>query len=75
MNSIITLDESIAIYASASRKWFGTEALEKTQERIEQLAKCGDFEGVQVFEKVKDLIGRLEQVERFPAHQPLMAAP
>jgi hypothetical protein len=42
---VVTIEESIVIYARASRKWFGARARDKTQERIEQLAQAGDWEG------------------------------
>ena len=57
----VTLDQSVEIYARASRKWFGRKAREKTQERIERLRKIGDHEGVEVFERVKLHIAALER--------------
>ena len=57
----VTLEESIAIYARASRQWFGGKAHEKTQERIDQLAKAGDLEGAEVHRWVREHIARLEQ--------------
>jgi hypothetical protein len=57
----VSLEQSIAIYARASRKWFGRKASHKTQERIECFARLGDFEGVRVHERVKQHILQLEQ--------------
>jgi hypothetical protein len=57
----VTLDESIAIYARATLRWFGAKARERTQERIEQLANTGDFESATVHERVKERIFQLEQ--------------
>lgn len=57
----VTLEESIAIYARASRTRFGAGARDKTQQRIEQLARAGDLQGVSVHERVKQQILRLEQ--------------
>lgn len=57
----VTLEESIAIYARATRRWFGKKAHEKTQERIDQLAKAGDFQGAEVHRSVRERITRLEQ--------------
>jgi hypothetical protein len=56
----VTLEQSVHIYARASRRWFGTKAYQKTQERIEQLAKIGDAEGAKVFELVKQHIAHLD---------------
>ena len=56
----ITLDQAIVIYARASRSWFGEKAKFKTQERIQQLAAQGDNEGVDVHERVRLNIMRLE---------------
>ena len=41
----VTLDEAIVIYARACRKWFGRKAIEKIEERIEQLGRAGDLQG------------------------------
>jgi hypothetical protein len=56
----VTLEQSVHIYARASRGWFGTKAYQKTQERIEQLAKIGDAEGAKVHELVKQHIAQLD---------------
>jgi hypothetical protein len=56
----VTLDESIAIYARVSRKWFGGKAHERTQERIDQLAKAGDWEGARVHQLVRERLSRTE---------------
>jgi len=56
----VTLDESIAIYARASRKWFGGKAHERTQERIDQLAKAGDWEGARVHKLVRERPSRTD---------------
>ena len=61
---VVSIEESISIYARASRKWFGAIARHKTQERIEQLAKAGDWEGVRIHELVKECISQLENSER-----------
>ena len=59
---VVTIEESIVIYARASRKWFGARARDKTQERIEQLAQAGDWEGARIHEMVKGRM--LENNER-----------
>jgi hypothetical protein len=56
----VTLDESIAIYARASLRWFGARAGQKTRERIEQLTQAGDSEGVSVHARVKEHIARMD---------------
>jgi hypothetical protein len=58
---IVTLEQSIEIYARASHRWFGAKASQKTQERIEHLARMGDAEGATIHERVKQHIGKLEQ--------------
>jgi hypothetical protein len=57
----VTLEQSIGIYARASRGRFGARARLKTQERIELLAKNGDLEGAKVHEQVMQQILHLEQ--------------
>jgi hypothetical protein len=57
----VTLDESITIYARATLRWFGAKARERTQERIEHLAKTGDLEGARIHDRVKECILQLEQ--------------
>lgn len=57
----VTQDEAIRIYARASRSWFGSSALQKTQDRIDQLRWAGDAEGVEVWERVKRAIAELNQ--------------
>lgn len=59
----VTLDEAIGIYARASRAWFGPGAAQKTQDRIEELRKAGDIEGVRVWQKVKSTIEQLDEAE------------
>ena len=59
----ITLDEAIRIHARASVARFGSKAKRRTQERIEQLAQAGDFEGVRVWESVKR---QIKEIERRP---------
>ena len=59
----VTLDEAIGIYARASRAWFGPGAAKKTQDRIEELRKAGDIEGVRVWQKVKSTIEQLDEAE------------
>jgi hypothetical protein len=61
---VVTIEQSIIIYARASRKWFGVWARDKTQERIEQLARAGDLEGARIHELVKQHIATLEKSER-----------
>jgi hypothetical protein len=61
---VVTIEQSIIIYARASRKWFGARARDKTQERIEQLARAGDREGARIHELVKEHISQLENSER-----------
>jgi hypothetical protein len=61
---VVTIEESIVIYARASRKWFGARARDKTQERIEQLVKAGDWEGARIHAMVKERISQLENNER-----------
>jgi hypothetical protein len=61
---VVTIEESIVIYARASRKWFGAMARDKTQERIEQLARAGDLEGARIHELVKEHISQIENGER-----------
>jgi hypothetical protein len=58
---IVTLEQSIQIYARASRKRFGARARTKTQERIDHLVKVGDAEGATIHERVMQHIDRLEQ--------------
>ena len=60
----VTLDESIAIYARVSLRWFGPDAKKKTRERAEQLTKLGDLEGAKVHRRVGEYI---LQMERQPA--------
>jgi hypothetical protein len=57
----VTLEQSIGIFARASRSRFGARARHKTQERVELLAKKGDLEGAKVHEQVVQQILRLEQ--------------
>ena len=61
---VVTVEEAITIYACASRKWFGVSACNKTQERIEQLTKAGDWDGARIHELVKERISQLENSER-----------
>jgi hypothetical protein len=58
---IVTLEQSIQIYARASRNRFGAKARAKTQERIEHLARTGDAEGATIHERVKQHIALLEE--------------
>jgi hypothetical protein len=60
---VVTIEESISIYARVSRKWFGVNARDKTQARIEQLAQAGDWEGARIHELVKERISQLESCE------------
>jgi hypothetical protein len=57
----ISLDEAIVIYAKASRAWFGSNAVKKTQEKIDLLRSKGDLEGSRVFERVRGALERLER--------------
>jgi hypothetical protein len=57
----VTLEQSIQIYAQASRSWFGSKASQKTQERIDHLSRKGDLEVVKIHELVKRHIGLIEQ--------------
>jgi hypothetical protein len=57
----VTLDEAIQIYARATRTWFGTRAVMRTQDRIEMLRKTGDLDGVRVWERVKCAIAEHEE--------------
>jgi hypothetical protein len=58
---IVTLEQSIRIYARATRSWFGDKACEKTQERADQLARAGDLDGAQVYHQVKQHIIELDR--------------
>ena len=64
----ITLDEAILIYARASRAWFGSAAIKRTQERIDELRGAGDLDGVRVWERVKKTIAELEKTVPVGAH-------
>lgn len=59
----VTIDKSVAIYARMSHRRFGPKALERTRERIEQLARAGDLEGAKVFELVRQQIVKLEKLD------------
>jgi hypothetical protein len=58
---LVTLEQSIDIYARATRTWFGTEAVSKTQERIDHFRETGDAEGLEVHEQVKRHILELDR--------------
>ena len=58
---IVTLEQSIRIYARATRTWFGDKACQKTQERIDQLARAGDLDGAEVHHRVKQHIIELNK--------------
>lgn len=58
---IVTLEQSIHIYARATRTWFGDKACEKTQERIDQLARAGDLDGADIYHQVKRQIIELDR--------------
>jgi len=62
----VTLEQSIDIYARASRTRFGLEARQKTQERIEQLTRSGDLQGATIHERVKQQIIQLDQHKERP---------
>jgi len=57
----VTHEQSVTIYARASRKWFGAMARERTRERIAQLASAGDTQGAKVLEQVHQHILKLER--------------
>ncbi len=57
----VTPDEAVRIYARASRAWFGSKARRRTQERIDELRRAGDQEGVRVWKAVKRHIKEIER--------------
>jgi len=68
----VSLEESVAIYARATRKWFGGNAHEKTRERIDQFAKAGDWEGARVHRLVCERLSQMER-QHGGAHSRLMS--
>jgi hypothetical protein len=58
---IVTLEQSIHIFARVSLSRFGAKARQKTQERIEHLCRTGDADGANVHERVKR---QIEEIER-----------
>jgi hypothetical protein len=57
---MITLEQSVAIYARAMRAWFGAQAGSMALARVEQCRVSGDNEGVDVWISVADRIEALE---------------
>lgn len=56
----ISIDDAIDIYAKASRSWYGTAAVRRTEQQIERFRKSGDLEGVRVWERLKRAIKEQE---------------
>jgi len=62
----VTHDESIAIYARATMKWFGANARQRTRRQIDRLRKAGDAEGVEVYQRVYECIAQIEKQRTLP---------
>jgi hypothetical protein len=56
---VITLEQSIEIYARAMRAWFMHNAAVRAAMRAEQCRSFGDHEGVDVWLRVKEEVERL----------------
>jgi hypothetical protein len=64
----VSLEDAIQIYARVSRAWFGSQAREKTQERLAQLERAGDLEGVEVYRQLDQRILELEKEDASNGH-------
>jgi hypothetical protein len=59
---MLTLDESIEIYARASRAWFGHNARAQAEKKARSCGETGDGEGVVVWRRVANEINRLDSL-------------
>ena len=57
---MISLDDSIRIYARASRAWFARNAAAQAAKRAEHCRACKDLQGVDVWLRVKAEVERLD---------------
>jgi hypothetical protein len=57
---MLTLDESIEVYARASRAWFGHNARAQAELKARSCGETGDGEGAVVWHRVASEIHRLD---------------
>ena len=65
----IDIDEATAIYARACRAWYGRSAGRVVKERLRDLLKRGDADGVVAWSKVAHHLSRLDGVGRYNGSQ------
>ena len=61
MEMLVSKREAAAIYAKASRKWYGPRARSVARSMICKLSNKGDLRGVKAWRLVDDELGRMER--------------